>query len=101
MDWAMTPTNGEFLLTILSVLILTTVETFKYAFCGRPRVYKTFKGFVLIAAGVLWGGIYGLWQADCLCWPGFKKGVELGIYVAFITGVSYGIIKSIRDNKKS
>ncbi|QGG47819.1 hypothetical protein [Heliorestis convoluta] len=99
MDWALTPTNGEYLIAILSVLILTTVEVFKYALRHHPEMYKVFNGFVLIFAGLIWGGLYGFWQADCFNWAGFKKGAEIGIYVAFVTGVTFGIIKSVRDTK--
>ncbi|MZP28929.1 hypothetical protein GTO91_04295 [Heliobacterium undosum] len=94
-DWS-TLDQGYFS-TVLFVLITSTVELVKYMMKTQSEKFKVLLPFVLIGAGFLWGGLFGLWTKGSLLWSSFKHGAEYGIYVACVSGVSYGMIKSFRQ----
>ncbi|MBM7867487.1 hypothetical protein GTO89_13080 [Heliobacterium gestii] len=89
--------DQEYLSTVLFVLITTTVELVKYMMKRQSEKFKVLLPFVLLGAGFLWGGLYGLWMKEALSWSNFKHGAEYGVYVACVSGVSYGMIKSFRQ----
>ncbi|MBC9783225.1 hypothetical protein H1S01_01720 [Heliobacterium chlorum] len=86
----------EYLMTVLSVLVMSTVELFKY-FCRKEtEKFKVIQPFVLVFSGLFWGSLYGLWQGNGLTWTAIKEGAELGVYTSCVSGTTYGIFKSLR-----
>ncbi|ABZ84585.1 hypothetical protein HM1_2028 [Heliomicrobium modesticaldum Ice1] len=89
--------DPEYLSTVLFVLITSTVELVKYMMKSQSEKFKVLLPFILLGAGFLWGGVFGLWVKGDFIWKSFKYGAERGIYVACVSGVSYGIFKSFRQ----
>ncbi|MTV47532.1 hypothetical protein GJ688_00885 [Heliobacillus mobilis] len=87
----------EYLITVLSVLVMSTVELFKYFLQKETVTFKVIQPFILVFSGFFWGSLYGLWRGDGLTWTAIKEGAELGVYVSCVSGTTYGIFKSLRQ----